>query len=279
MVTSLVRTKRRTSAPEDRIVAEVLNASSEASWCMEFGIPVDVTAPDAEVVRQVFENDPYWSFSNPAMARLYLLPAHQNFNDRPVHEIFPRNARNEEFVLNLIANGFEVDAAPALDARYDGVEIEVENDVRAHIENGRLLRMFGNVRDVGKHRRREAAIETRLRSALDVLGAVPSPVIAVDRNGDIALVNAAGERLLSGAQRDLIGQNARKVLGGALGASTAAEIFDAIHADRDNVIADSRIVIPPQGNIRWTVATGGTSKHIGAVLTGCPHPVEEASND
>ena len=55
MVTSLVRTKRRTSAPEDRIVAEVLNASSEASWCMEFGIPVDVTAPDAEVVRQVFE--------------------------------------------------------------------------------------------------------------------------------------------------------------------------------------------------------------------------------
>ncbi|MCB1311972.1 MAG: PAS domain-containing protein, partial [Sedimentitalea sp.] len=119
---------------------------------MEFGLPVDLSAPGHEIVRQVFENDPFWRLANPAMSRLYLLEPAAEFTARPTSEIFPRNAQNEEFVRRLIENGFEMDAAPALDRRYDGVEIYVENDVRAHIRDGQLLRMFGIVRDVGKHR-------------------------------------------------------------------------------------------------------------------------------
>ncbi len=194
--------------PDAGILCEILDASSDACWCMEFGIPVDLTAPDREVIRQVFENDPYWSFVNPAMARLYLLEPGVDFTTRPVADIFPRNAQNERFVQTLIDNGFEMDAGPALDTRYDGVQIYVENDVRAHIENGRLLRMFGIVRDVGKHRRRQELIEGELNDALEILLALPTGVVAFDEVGAVTAANPAAAQLL--------GLSVDALLGGAL---------------------------------------------------------------
>ncbi len=197
---------------DKRILAGVLAASSDACWCMEFGIPVDLTAPDHEVVRQVFENDPFWRFSNPAMAQLYLLSSGQTFADRPVREIFPRNRQNEELVLNLLANGFEVDAAPALDRRYDGVEIYVENDIRAHVEEGHLLRMFGIVRDVGKHRRREMELQQRLDAALALLSVVDVPLIAVSADQRIQVVNQAATDAFKRPIDDCLGQSVADLL-------------------------------------------------------------------
>jgi PAS domain-containing protein len=114
------------------VLSGMLAASNDACWCMEFGLPVDLATPDAEVERQIFENDPVRRHCNQAMARLYHVPAGEDMNARPVREIFPRNRQNEDFIRNLIANGFEVDEAPVLDRRYDGLEIYVENDVRAY---------------------------------------------------------------------------------------------------------------------------------------------------
>lgn len=179
---------------------------------MEFGVPVDLSAPTHEIVRQVFENDPFWRLANPAMSRLYLLEPTAEFVARPTYEIFPRNAQNEKFVRQLIANGFEVDAAPALDRRYDGVEIYVENDVRAHIEDGHLKRMFGIVRDVGKHRRREALIQADLNEAIDILTALPQAVVALDANGLVVAANPAAIRLLEVRTEDLLGRPASDIL-------------------------------------------------------------------
>ncbi|WP_163268493.1 PAS domain-containing protein [Chelativorans alearense] len=187
------------------ILEGIIAASNDACWCMEFGEPVDLTAPDHEIVRQVFENDPHWRFTNPAMARLYLLDPGVDFKSRPTSEIFPRNAQNEEFVLRLIANGFEVDAAPALDTRYDGKQIYVENDVRAHIREGLLLRIFGIVRDVGKHRIREERMLAELNEALDILTALPNGVVAFDDNREVVAANPAACRLLGIAADDLLG--------------------------------------------------------------------------
>ncbi len=191
---------------EERILSDVLAASSDACWCMEFGTPVDLTAPDHEIVRQVFENAPFWRYANPAMAQLYLLEGGQAITNRPVREIFPRNQQNEEFVLNLLTNGFEVDAAPALDRRYDGVEIYVENDVRAHIEGGHLIRMFGVVRDVGKQRQREVDVQRRLNASLALLSAVDVPLVALGPDLRIEAVNLAVANFLQRTQDDCLGQ-------------------------------------------------------------------------
>lgn len=212
------------------VIAGILDASSDACWCMEFTEPVDLTAPDHEVVRQVFMNDPYWRFCNAAMARLYLLPPGQVFDAQPVSDIFPRNRQNEEFVLNLVANGFEVDAAPALDRRYDGVQIYVENDVRGHILDGRLLRMFGVVRDVGKHRHRQEVLRANLAVAQAMLAAQPAPILALGAHGVILAANPAAAALLGDRGAALGGQPVGAAIGAVFGAETASRMDDAVRA-------------------------------------------------
>ncbi len=190
---------------ENAILKGMVAASTDACWCMEFGEPVDLTAPDREVIRQIFENDPYWRFCNDAMARLYRLPVHLDINDRPVSEIFPRNKQNEAFIENLLSSGFAVDAAPALDSRYDGSELYVENDVRAHIEGGRLIRIFGVVRDVSKHRRREIDLKDRLVRIRGMLSALPDALIAFDDNLAVLAANPAAGLLLGAETETLPG--------------------------------------------------------------------------
>ena len=188
---------------------------------------MDLTAPGGEVVRQVFENEPRWSLANPAMAEFYMLPAGERFVDRSVAEIFPRNLQNEAFVLNLLVNGFEMDAAPALDTRYDGVEIEVENDVRVHVEGGRLIRMFGTVRDVGKHRRREARLMTELEEVRAVLSALPLAVLRADAGGRVLWASPPVARMLGVSP---VGEAVQGVLSRAPGGTVDGAAKDALAA-------------------------------------------------
>lgn len=231
------------SEVDARVMEGILNASSDACWCMEFAEPVDLTAPESEIVRQVFENGPFWRFTNAAMARLYVLPPDVNFNARPTSEIFPRNPRNEEFVLRLIANGFEMDAGPALDTRYDGVQIYVENDVRAHIVDGYLVRMFGIVRDVGKHRYREEAMKAELREAAELFGSLPLGVLGFDRDGEVAIANPMACRLL-GMSVDALQH------GHLLSLEDFAPVFEAIRRVGSTSIATRLIA----RGIDWSLA-------------------------
>ncbi len=172
-------------------LAGILQASTEACWCMEFTEPVNLNTSRHEIIRQIFENGPYWRFCNQAMARLYRLPPDQNFNHRQVNEIFPRNEKNEDFIRHLIKNDFHVNEVPALDTRYDKVDIYVENDVRAHIRGGLLIRMFGMVRNVGKQQRRENELREQIALLKGVLAAIPNPILAVTQHGSIVAANAA----------------------------------------------------------------------------------------
>lgn len=249
------------------VLSEVLAASNDACWCMEFETPVDLTAPDAEVVRQVFENNPYWRLSNKAMEQLYLLPAGQQFNNRPVHEVFPRNARNEEFILNLISNGFEVDSAPALDKRYDGLEIYVENDVRAHIENGHLVRMFGIVRDVGKHRLKELALSAQIDNLKMAFDAVPLPVFALSHDSIVVIANTAAERFISPSSDGVSGTDFAELMHSSVGQEAASLLVRELHdiislgAPIEQKVGD---VGAPYG---WLISTKGSTDAIAAIVT------------
>lgn len=238
------------------ILAGIIAASNDACWCMEFSEPVDLTAPEREIVRQVFENDPYWRFTNPAMARLYLLEPRKDFNSRPTSEIFPWNEQNEAFVRNLINNGFEMDAGPALDTRYDGVQIYVENDVRAHIEGGKLLRIFGIVRNVGKHRLREETIQEELSEALDIMVDLPCGVVAFNEAAEVIAANPAACKLLSKPMENL--------LAGALSQNThGSDVMDAVR----RVIETGQDETVLENLVRWDIAA---RKSGGAVV--CLHP-------
>lgn len=182
-------------AEEREVISGILAASDDAGWCMEWTEPVDLSAPEQEIIRQVFENGPRWRFCNGAMARLYRTPEGEDFNARPVHETFPRTRENEDFIGRLIRASFDINGTPSRDLRYDGVSIEVENDVRGHIRGNRLYRMWGTVRDVSKHVRRAAVLKDEIEMLHAVLAALPDPVLVLDRVGTVVLSNQAAEEL------------------------------------------------------------------------------------
>jgi hypothetical protein len=149
---------------ENEVLRNFIDTSKDALFCIEFLELVDLTAPEPEIVRQMFENECVWRMCNNAMARLYKLPEGQDFNAQNVHFVFAHNPENEEFVRTLIKAEFNIDGVVSLDGDYDGHEVYMENDIRAVITDGMLHRMIGAVRNISERKKREQALTGHLPS-------------------------------------------------------------------------------------------------------------------
>ena len=191
---------------ENALLREFVDASRDALWCIEFVEPVDLTAPEHEVVRQVFENDCIWRMCNPAMAHLYGLPDKLDFNAQKVRFFFARNPDNEDFVRTLLRSNFHVDGVKSLDRDYAGRHVAMENDVRGHIEGGLLYRMLGAVRNLSPQLSRERVLEARVATLASVLGALPDPVLLIDADGIVDAVGPALAWQLGWAVDDVLGR-------------------------------------------------------------------------
>ena len=133
---------------ENALLRKIADTGNEAHWCIEFADPIDVTLPVDEIVFRVFSNPSYWRLCNQAMSRLYGLPHHVDLCEQSVRLYWPRSAANEAFVRRIIEAGYAIDGALSADTSHDGQPMTVENDVRADIELGRLVRLWGNCRPV-----------------------------------------------------------------------------------------------------------------------------------
>ncbi len=194
------------SEREVKILRGFVTAARDACWCIEFAEPVDLGASEDEVVRQVFENECYWRLCNEAMAQLYRLPEGLDFNQENVRFVFPRNPENEAFVRQLNEAKFHLDGAPSLDRRYDGAAMFAENDVRAEIRDGYLLRMWGTVRDLSQQKERERRLVQRADRMADVLSASPDPILVCDQDGILEAANPALEWLFDWRADEVLGR-------------------------------------------------------------------------
>ena len=215
----------RTADPN--LLRAMIDTARDAIWCIEYVEPVDLATPEAEIIRQIFENTSRWAVCNRAMARLYGLPEGVDFNERAVSAYFPREPANEELVRTLIAGGFNVDDAPAIDRRHDGSPMHVENDVRGEVRGGRLVRMWGTVRDVSERRAREARLSNQVGSLRDVLGAVPDPILVLDPAGVVIALNPAAETAFGVSGDALLGNAVGHALPD-IDATRLGEAFDGL---------------------------------------------------
>lgn len=131
---------------DNRLLKRIADAGNEAHWCIEFASPIDLSLPLDDIVFRVFSHPSYWRLCNQAMSRLYGLPHHLDLGAQPVRTYWPRSPENEAFVRQIIAAGYSIDGALSVDTRHDGQRIRVENDVRADVEDGFLVRLWGNCR-------------------------------------------------------------------------------------------------------------------------------------
>ncbi|MCL2656306.1 MAG: PAS domain-containing protein [Betaproteobacteria bacterium] len=196
----------------EEILRGFVQTSSEAMWCIEFSEPVDIGLSDLEIVRQVFENDCRWLLCNDAMARLYHLPDGLDMNLQPVSLYFPRSPENEVFVLQIINSGFAVDNAPSIDFRHDGSVAYIENTVRCTIVDGRLVRMWGTVRDVTDFRQAQNRLVREAEAVRNILSALPDAILVIDRNRRLVAVNPSFETLLGWNGESFLGRDVQSII-------------------------------------------------------------------
>ncbi|VVM42323.1 hypothetical protein PS662_00359 [Pseudomonas fluorescens] len=235
----------------NEVMSQMLQSAKVAYWCIEFAEAVDINTSPDEIVRQVFENDSHWRLCNRAMADVYEMPSDVDFNQQPVRLYWPRSPANEEFVRRLIEAGFSVDCALSVDRRHDGSPAYVENDVRATIVNGHLLRMWGSIRDVSQELRMQHDAEQRIDALRRVFDAVPDAVLVIDEQLQPQWRNAAFEETFGITQGDGI---ARLLLDNALPERTwhSLPLPDLSGRDVHFKVHCSRILI--REGVAWRVA-------------------------
>lgn len=196
----------------NEIMRAIIQTAREAIWCIRYDRPVDVTVPVDEIVDQIFEHPSVWCMCNAAMARAYDLHDESELNGRNVRFHWPRNAVNEAFIREVIASGFQVEGAISEDHRRDGSPVLMENDVRAHIADGRLHRLWGTLREVkpgGFELRREKADYAALAFEL-----LPLPACLMRPDGTLITENVSW-RLAFGSLGQIAARMAFRSAGGS----------------------------------------------------------------
>ena len=188
------------------ILSQMIGAATEACWCIEFLEPVDTSLAEEEIVDRIFANQSRWRACNEAMARLYRVPEGLDFNTQPVSKYFPDTEVNRQMVRDLVRANYRLDHAVAVDRRHDGREMLVENDFRAAIKDGFLIRLWGTTRDIGPHRKREQQLSDRLDSMLDILSATPDPILVLSEEGIVLASNPAAEAAWRRAAEQILGR-------------------------------------------------------------------------
>lgn len=188
------------------ILSEMIGAASDACWCIEFLEPVNLSLAEDEIVESIFTNQRRWRACNEAMARLYGVPEGDDFNREPVLRYFPDNEINRDMVRRLVRASFRLDRATAMDRRHDGSEMPVENDFRAAVRDGQLIRLWGTTRDIGPSREREQRLADRAERMLDILSAAPDPILVISEQGVVLAGNPAAESAWGRSADQILGR-------------------------------------------------------------------------
>ncbi|ATN36769.1 hypothetical protein ACO34A_23560 (plasmid) [Rhizobium sp. ACO-34A] len=188
------------------ILSQMIGAATEACWCIDFLEPVDISLAEEEIVGRIFSNQSRWRACNEAMARLYRVPEGLDFNTQPVSRYFPDTDINRQMIRDLVRSNYRLDHATAVDRRHDGSEMIVENDFRAAIKDGLLIRLWGTTRDIGPYIQREQQLSDRADTMLDILSATPDPILVMSEDGIVLAANPATETAWGRSAEQILGR-------------------------------------------------------------------------
>ncbi len=130
--------------------------SSEAIWCFELDVPIDVESAVEEQVAAFLERG-YLVECNDAMARMYGCAGAADLEGTRLSMLLdPFTPANIEFLSAFVRSGYRLSDVPSEESDINGNRKLFVNSLVGIVESGRILRAWGVQRDVTEQRELEA---------------------------------------------------------------------------------------------------------------------------
>ena len=135
--------------------------------------------------------------------------------------------------------------------------------------------MFGTVRNVAKHRRREQVLADRFLQVSGMIAAIPSPFLAIDPFGVIEVVNPAAEAWVGRKSEALVGQPLDATLQGMHLGGLLPDLEGVMAKVQSLAIPITMRVKEHMSDTVWQIAPRETSAGTGYVLMIVPDNIVE----
>jgi hypothetical protein len=179
---------------------------------------------------------------NPGAERLYGYPA-ADMLGQPVLSLIPAERHVDEAEIRaIVAGGGRVDRYRTVRMHRDGHPVPVSLLIGPLADrNGVTVGVTTIARDISDRERAEAQVQA-------VLDATPDPLLGVDGDGRVVLVNTQAERMFGFARYDLMHMAVQRLLPGGLPAAPTS-----LQQRTDSTALDSAVLHPN--------TTGHTARH------------------
>jgi len=163
--------------------------NTEAMWRIEFEKPISTDLPEDEQIESIFRYG-YLAECNDAMARLLGREKAQELVGSTFEELSRRAEPNlREDLRATIRSGYRFDTVETRPIDADG---HLRHHLRSHwciVEDGKLQRIWGTVRDVTELKRTEEALHASEQRLSELLGSIRLLTVMLDDDGSIAYCN------------------------------------------------------------------------------------------
>ncbi len=163
--------------------------NADAMWRIEFEKPISTGLPEDEQIEQIFRYG-YLAECNDAMARLLGREKAQQLVGSTFEELSRRAEPNlRDDLRATIRSGYRFDTVETRPIDPDGHQ---RHHLRSHwciVQDGRLQRIWGTVRDITELKRTEEALQASERRLAELLGSIHLLTVMLDDDGSIAYCN------------------------------------------------------------------------------------------
>ncbi len=182
----------------------LMNTSLAGIWYEVYEKPIDITLPEMEIARLMYETG-IITEANDVMAKMYGLDNASQLKGKHWPEIIPAQEELDVY-LQYIRAGYNAYGLITHETDMEGNSIYIENSLAANIENNKLISYFGTARDITEHiqaqeqlRESEEKYRVLTQSALD-------GIIVAAEDGKILLWNPGAQRIFGYTAKEAVGQ-------------------------------------------------------------------------
>jgi PAS domain S-box-containing protein len=188
----------------------LIEHTTDAVFCYEYDPPIPTDLPIAEQVKLLY--DAVLVECNDVCARSYGARRAQEVIGRTLTELFGTSPGSlDKLFTSLIQGGYHIVDGQGVEKLEDGTQRYYLNNGHGVIENGKLVLVWGNFRDITERKKAEETLREREEQFRQFFENQPEYCYMVSVEGVILDVNIATLKALGYRKEELIGKHLKTI--------------------------------------------------------------------